>query len=263
MISSENASLEVREKITSFLFWYRIATLALVVALTIAGLTFVAPVPLTVALFYNALIMRFRANILPLLRTHPYLLSIDIVVSCYLLLGTGGFASPYYMYAFSTMMIGAFVFAYRGALILASAYSIMWLWVINITGNTIANIVELGEHLVTDVTFFYLTALSFAYLSSLLTALDIADTSRGEVRGELKSATERLSGMLGTSDLSPREREVLLYALEGKKIDDIAQDLKISTNTIKTHLSRSYRKLGVVSRDDAILKLVTHGNEAI
>jgi len=69
--------------------------------------------------------------------------------------------------------------------------------------------------------------------------------------------------MLGPSDLSPREQEVLLHALDGKKIENIARDLKISTNTVKTHLSRSYRKLGVVSRDDAILKLVTHGKDAI
>jgi DNA-binding CsgD family transcriptional regulator len=263
MISSENASLEVREKITCFLFWYRIATLVLVVVLTVAGITFVALVPLAVAIAYNAFIMRFRADILSLVRSYPYLLLIDIAFSCYLLLATDGYASPYYMYAFSTMMVGSFVFVYRGALILASVYSIMWLWVIDLTGHSLADVVATGEHLVTDITFFFLTSLSFAYLSSLLRALVIADTGRGEVRGELKSATEQLSGLLRTSDLSPREQEVLLHALDGKRIEDIARDLEISTNTIKTHLSRSYRKLGVVSRDDAILKLVTHGTEAV
>lgn len=262
MISSENASLEARAKITSFLCWYRIVTLVLVVVLTFSGLTVVALVPLAVAILYNAFIMRFRAKIMPLLTSNPYLLAIDIAVSGYLLFSTNGYESPYYIYAFSTMMIGAFICAYRGAIIIASVYSVMWLWIVDIAGHSVAGVFEMGEHLVTDVTFFYLTALSFAYLSKLLKALDIADTSRSVVRSELQSATERLSSMLGNSDLSPREREVLLYALEGKKIDDIATSLKISTSTIKTHLSRSYRKLGVSSRDDAILKLVTHGEEA-
>ena len=262
MISSENASLEVREKITSFLFWYRIATLALVAVLTATGITVMALVPLAAALFYNTFVMRFRAKTLPLLESRPYLLSIDVAFNLYLLISTGGFESPYYLYVFNIMMIGSFVFAYRGALVLASIQSIIWLWVVSNAGYTIAKIVELGEHLATDITFFYLTALSFAYLSRLLAALDIADTSRGEVRSKLQSATERLAAMLGPSDLSPREQEVLLHALDGKKIENIARDLKISTNTVKTHLSRSYRKLGVVSRDDAILKLVTHGNEA-
>jgi len=263
MISSDNASLEVREKITSFLFWYRIVTLALVAALTISGITVMALVPLAVAFSYNALVVSSRAKILPILKSHPYLLAIDVALSCYLLSGTGGFASPYYLYAFTTMMIGSFIFAYRGALIFASAQSLVLLWVVHNAGYAIADIVEQGEHLVTDITFYYLTALSFAYLSSLLTALDIANTGRVEVGSELKSATERLAAMLGTSDLSPREQEVLLHALDGKRIEDIARDLEISTNTIKTHLSRSYRKLGVISRDDAILKLVTHGKEAI
>ncbi|MDI6816089.1 MAG: helix-turn-helix transcriptional regulator [Actinomycetota bacterium] len=263
MISSENASHEVREKITSFLFWYRIATLALVAVLTISGITVKALVPLAVALLYNAFVMRFRANILPLLQSRPYLLSIDFAFSCYVLSSSGGFASPYYLYVFGTMMIGSFIFAYRGALILASVQSVILIWVVNSAGYTISSVVDLGEHLITDITFYYLTALSFAYLSGLLRALDIANTSMVEVGTELKSATERFRGLLGAGDLSPREQEVLLHALDGKKIEDIAGDLKISTNTIKTHLSRSYRKLGVVSRDDAILKLVMHGAEAI
>lgn len=88
MISSENASLEVREKITCFLFWYRIATLVLVVVLTVAGITFVALVPLAVAIAYNAFIMRFRADILSLVRSYPYLLLIDIPLQSFFYIET-------------------------------------------------------------------------------------------------------------------------------------------------------------------------------
>lgn len=48
--------------------------------------------------------------------------------------------------------------------------------------------------------------------------------------------------------LSPREGEVLELLLEGKTNQDIAAALFVSINTIKTHLSKLYAKLGVESR---------------
>jgi len=52
--------------------------------------------------------------------------------------------------------------------------------------------------------------------------------------------------------LSTREGEVLELLLEGKANQDIATALFVSINTIKTHLSKLYAKLGVDSRAQAL-----------
>jgi LuxR family maltose regulon positive regulatory protein len=52
--------------------------------------------------------------------------------------------------------------------------------------------------------------------------------------------------------LSERERVVLRYLPSTLTYTEIANELYISLNTIKTHVNNIYRKLGVVSRRDAV-----------
>ena len=54
--------------------------------------------------------------------------------------------------------------------------------------------------------------------------------------------------------LSPREREILGYLPTALTIRDIAAELFVSTNTLKTHLSHIYRKLDVSSREGAVAR---------
>ena len=54
--------------------------------------------------------------------------------------------------------------------------------------------------------------------------------------------------------LSPREREILGYLPTALTIRDIAGELFVSTNTLKTHLSHIYRKLDVSSREGAVAR---------
>jgi LuxR family maltose regulon positive regulatory protein len=51
--------------------------------------------------------------------------------------------------------------------------------------------------------------------------------------------------------LSPQELRVLRFLVAGLSNADIAQELVVSTNTIKTHVKSIYRKLNVNSRDEA------------
>ena len=52
--------------------------------------------------------------------------------------------------------------------------------------------------------------------------------------------------------LSPRERDVLLSMMEGKRGRQIAQDLMISTDTVRTHIRNIFAKLDVHSRLEAV-----------
>ncbi|MFN2539648.1 MAG: response regulator transcription factor [Mycobacteriales bacterium] len=54
----------------------------------------------------------------------------------------------------------------------------------------------------------------------------------------------------GWGSLTSSERQVVELAVEGLSNPRIAQQLFLSTNTVKTHLQRAYRKLGVSSRTE-------------
>ena len=54
--------------------------------------------------------------------------------------------------------------------------------------------------------------------------------------------------------LSPREREILGYLPTALSSREIARDLFVSANTLKTHTSHIYRKLDVSSREEAVAR---------
>lgn len=59
--------------------------------------------------------------------------------------------------------------------------------------------------------------------------------------------------------LSTREREILALVSRGLSNEEIAQECYVSTATVKTHLLRSFRKLGVSDRASAVYKAVKMG----
>jgi DNA-binding NarL/FixJ family response regulator len=60
-------------------------------------------------------------------------------------------------------------------------------------------------------------------------------------------------GTGGMTALTEREREILACAAAGRGNKEIADQLCVSSDTVKTHLHHIYRKLGVSGRVEAIL----------
>ena len=60
----------------------------------------------------------------------------------------------------------------------------------------------------------------------------------------------------GSEDLSERERELLSLLARGKQYKEIADQLAISTDTVRSHIRRIYRKLHVHSRTEAAVKFL-------
>lgn len=58
---------------------------------------------------------------------------------------------------------------------------------------------------------------------------------------------ERVRSLTAIHGLTSREQEVLLLLLDGKRAEQIAQELVVSISTIRTHIHRVYDKLGVHS----------------
>jgi DNA-binding CsgD family transcriptional regulator len=59
--------------------------------------------------------------------------------------------------------------------------------------------------------------------------------------------------------LTDRELEVLRLAASGIPVSEIGERLSLSPNTVKTHLTHAYGKLGVRGRSDAIRAALHHG----
>lgn len=69
---------------------------------------------------------------------------------------------------------------------------------------------------------------------------------------------EQESGPSAAGELSPREQEVARWMGRGKSNDEIAIILGISAHTVKNHLEKIFRKLGVENRHAASLALLSH-----
>ena len=71
----------------------------------------------------------------------------------------------------------------------------------------------------------------------------------------------RRDGYLG-QDLSAAESRILLRLLEGLSVAQVAHELWLSPNTVKTHRRGIYRKLGVTTRDELMARAAELGLDA-
>jgi LuxR family maltose regulon positive regulatory protein len=82
-----------------------------------------------------------------------------------------------------------------------------------------------------------------SYARSLLLAF-------ASLKGEQQATPHAVSALL-LEPLTPREQRVLGLLARGRTNPEIAADLVVSTNTVKTQVQSIYRKLGVKSRWEA------------
>jgi DNA-binding NarL/FixJ family response regulator len=101
------------------------------------------------------------------------------------------------------------------------------------------------------------------YLSKEIAPDALVRALRGAARGEAPLSRELTTAMVGAlqtgharstldeSQLSAREREVLVHLAAGARNREIAEALTISLYTVKRHVQNIFQKLGVASRGDA------------
>jgi DNA-binding NarL/FixJ family response regulator len=104
------------------------------------------------------------------------------------------------------------------------------------------------------------------YLLKDVDAEHVADAIRAAARGEspldpraARTILEARSAPDPLAGLSQREREVLALLVEGLPNKLIARRLEISEKTVKSHLTRIFRELGVTDRTQAALWAERHG----
>ena len=104
------------------------------------------------------------------------------------------------------------------------------------------------------------------YLSKSLTAAQLGRALRAIHLGETVVAptlpsvpTKELRSTDQVDLLTARERETLAHIATGKSNHDIAEDMQISLNSVKSYIRSAYRKTGVQSRSQAVLWAVSRG----
>jgi len=70
---------------------------------------------------------------------------------------------------------------------------------------------------------------------------------------------EILSENIGNEELTPTETRILQQIVAGKANKEIAYDLNISENTVKTHVKNVFEKLGVSDRTSAATLAIRRG----
>ena len=63
----------------------------------------------------------------------------------------------------------------------------------------------------------------------------------------------------GDYKLSPRELEILNKLVEGNSLRQVAEQLFISHETVRTHVKHIYKKLHVANRTEAVMKAIQQG----
>jgi two-component system, NarL family, response regulator LiaR len=84
----------------------------------------------------------------------------------------------------------------------------------------------------------------------------VAAVSRGEV---VTPAGGRIGAQPGMADLSARETEVLELICRGLSNLEIADQLFVSVNSVKTYVRQIYQKIGVARRSQAVAWGLAHG----
>ena len=104
------------------------------------------------------------------------------------------------------------------------------------------------------------------YLGKSLTAAQLGRALRAIHEGQSVVAPPlpgtSAQGLQAPSEvdlLTARERETLALIATGRSNDEIAQEMRISLNSVKSYIRSAYRKTGVQSRSQAVLWAVTHG----
>jgi DNA-binding NarL/FixJ family response regulator len=98
------------------------------------------------------------------------------------------------------------------------------------------------------------------FVSKSTSSAALADAVAAVHRGETVAPTSRQVGSpSGTADLSAREAEVLELICHGMSNLEIAEQLFVSVNSVKTYVRQVYQKIGVTRRAQAVAWGLSHG----
>jgi DNA-binding NarL/FixJ family response regulator len=101
-----------------------------------------------------------------------------------------------------------------------------------------------------------------SYLLKDMSTDEIAGAIRSAHRGQQQlppAVADRLAARLQRRDLTGRELDVLQLLVKGRSNKELAESLRISEDTVKSHIKTLFDKLGVRDRTEAAISAIRHG----
>jgi signal transduction histidine kinase len=196
---------------------------------------------LAIALLANLVISLTNKQLNKLVVDHPIFLGVDLAFTAGILAVSGGAHSPYYLYALSPLLAGAFFFQMRGALITSLVFTPLYLIGILFSPQTDITV------LTTQFAGIWLIPILFAYPSILLKYINQAREELGLARDELAQKHENLA-------TAHRQLEII-------------HDLTVLLQAAPDLISVEERVLGAVTNDlgfsKAVVAMVDPAHEEI
>ncbi len=189
-------ALLYRQRFFAYLVVYRWMSLLVPLwALWTSG-KFMVPITAPLAVFllavaHTGIITVFHGPLNRLVLRWPLLLVTDMWFSALLIWLTGGVYSPYYLYALSPLLAGAFFFQYRGAFISAATFTPLYLLTLLSHGLPITD-AFVSQTLFMELAGIWLLPTLVAYPSALLARLGDAHRALAQARDDLAQRHEEL-----------------------------------------------------------------------
>lgn len=192
-------------------------------------------------LLVNLFISLFNRRLNQLVINHPVFLIVDVLFGAGILAGSGGAHSPYYLYALSPLLAGAFFFQMRGAFIMSALFTPLYF--AGVLLHPRPDVVNL----ISQLAGIWLMPVLFAYSSTLVRDISQAREELAAARDELTEKHENLVA-------AHRQLEII-------------HDLTILLQSAPDLLSVQERVLGAVTTDlgfsKAVVALVDPAHEEV
>jgi signal transduction histidine kinase len=154
--------------------------------------------------------------------------AVDLLLSMAAVAGTGGFRSPFFQYALTAVMFPSLVFRWRGAVVAATGFAVLYLVVVLYSGDGMAGVLRAGQldSLLAAFADAYLIALFSAYLADLVHRVEVERRRTGAVSRETRALYAVAQSVL---ESSPE-----VEALYGQTVAAVRQHLSLRSFGIYT-----------------------------
>lgn len=160
---------------------------------------------LALALAINGIVALFNRPLNRMVVEKPALLSIDLLFSAFILAISGGSHSPYFLYALSPLLAGAFFFQLRGALTTSLLFTILYSLAITYPAQPPADPTVLA----TQFAGIWVLPILFAYPSTLLKSVNQATEELSAAHRQLEIIHDLTVLLQAAPDLISVQERVL------------------------------------------------------
>ncbi len=141
----------------------------------------------------NSIISIINRPLNRLVTERPLAMGIDLLFCSFILAVSGGSHSPYYLYALSPLLAGAFFFQMRGALATAASFTVLYL-ASDLIAHRLTDLQPSGSMtLITQLAGIWLIPILLAYPSVLLKEIERARDDLSTARDELAEKHQNLA----------------------------------------------------------------------